>query len=1153
MATEATHKRKRSPASRVTPAKITPPRLGECLDRQRLFHRLDRFRDKPAVWISGPAGCGKTVLAESYLKAADIPHLWYQIDARDADPATLFYYLGLAVKRKAPHRREVLPLLTAEYLGGVQAFTRNFFEALYGRLNSPFILVFDNCQDLADDTIFSQVIRDAVEVLPDGGRIILISRSEPPKILARLQLHQDMAMLGWEDLRLTLDEVKGLARILHKEELSDEQVTAMCTKTLGWTAGVVLLLSQSRKTHLTLDDDSLSAPESIFDYFAGEILAELDGATRDFLIKSAFLPQINPAAARSLTGNKNAGSILADLVSRNYFTYQCSHRKDPLYQYHPLFGEFLREQAQIAMDRNDFQNLQIRAARILLENGLYEAGAKLLHATSEWDRLSHLICDQAHFLVSQGRFGTLQEWLNYLPEEKTMNTPWLIYWLAVCRMPFEPAESHEYFEKAYVLFKEGEDLHGVFLSWSGAVDAIHFHMAELGQLDYWIDELENLIKNHQQFPSRETETRVTTSMLRSLVWRQPQNPRIKYWEKRAVFLWEHVSDLNSRLQLGPTLIQYYYFLGRQKEAHCFIKPLGRLAQSANANPLTKIIARTMNGYHHWPLGNNPSVMRWADEALRLANQTGIHVWDCLILGINIFAALCSVRKDATDGLLDKMAKVLEQRVQNTDTAFYYFLLSWRTGLEKENAPAVDHAVKALKIVRQHGAVFPEALCRYALSWSYFDQGKVKQAHSNLRKVQGTALATKSYLLKFSCLVAQAYFFLSESRQQRGLEVLSQAFSLGRERGFEQIFYWRQEPMAFLCAAALSHEIEISYVRRLIRRHNLFPGKPSVAVRHWPWVLNVVTLGRFEVVIDDKPIDAACTPGKPLMLLKALIAFGGHNVKEMQLSEALWPGVERDAARAVFNKTLQRLRELIGHESAIILKDRKLSLDFKQCRIDLQALHQCLDAAAVTDTHPTEDTPTLRRLAREILKIYQGPFLLEEDAPWVIGLRDRLQTKTLRVLKAIGAHLEIREQWSAAVALYERATEFDPVAEDFYQGMMRCHASSGRPAEALAAYQKCREMISRMLGVEPSARTESLRHKIMSAENPHNNGSALTPKETEVLKWVAQGKSTWEISKILEISERTVKFHVGNILRKLDAVTRTHAVAIALEKGLVKIE
>ncbi len=65
-------------------------------------------------------------------------------------------------------------------------------------------------------------------------------------------------------------------------------------------------------------------------------------------------------------------------------------------------------------------------------------------------------------------------------------------------------------------------------------------------------------------------------------------------------------------------------------------------------------------------------------------------------------------------------------------------------------------------------------------------------------------------------------------------------------------------------------------------------------------------------------------------------------------------------------------------------------------------------------------------------------------------------------------------------------------------------------------------------------------------------SPLTARETEIMRWVAQGKTTWAISEILSISERTVKFHVGNAIRKLDATTRTHAVAVALERQLIQI-
>jgi LuxR family quorum sensing-dependent transcriptional regulator len=64
--------------------------------------------------------------------------------------------------------------------------------------------------------------------------------------------------------------------------------------------------------------------------------------------------------------------------------------------------------------------------------------------------------------------------------------------------------------------------------------------------------------------------------------------------------------------------------------------------------------------------------------------------------------------------------------------------------------------------------------------------------------------------------------------------------------------------------------------------------------------------------------------------------------------------------------------------------------------------------------------------------------------------------------------------------------------------------------------------------------------------PHANGKRpLTPREREVLTWVAQGKSAWEIGEILNIAKRTVDEHVRTACRKLGAVNRTQAVAIAM--------
>lgn len=61
---------------------------------------------------------------------------------------------------------------------------------------------------------------------------------------------------------------------------------------------------------------------------------------------------------------------------------------------------------------------------------------------------------------------------------------------------------------------------------------------------------------------------------------------------------------------------------------------------------------------------------------------------------------------------------------------------------------------------------------------------------------------------------------------------------------------------------------------------------------------------------------------------------------------------------------------------------------------------------------------------------------------------------------------------------------------------------------------------------------------------------LSPRELTVLLWMKEGKTNWEIARIIGLSERTVRFHVGSIFEKLDVTSRTQAVARALGAGLI---
>nr|WP_246739556.1 LuxR family transcriptional regulator [Martelella sp. HB161492] len=77
-------------------------------------------------------------------------------------------------------------------------------------------------------------------------------------------------------------------------------------------------------------------------------------------------------------------------------------------------------------------------------------------------------------------------------------------------------------------------------------------------------------------------------------------------------------------------------------------------------------------------------------------------------------------------------------------------------------------------------------------------------------------------------------------------------------------------------------------------------------------------------------------------------------------------------------------------------------------------------------------------------------------------------------------------------------------------------------------------------------------KAMTLNNIRNERQrvALSPRELECLKWVAAGKTEWEIGMILNISEHTADRHLASVHRKLGAVTRPQAIANAFRLGYI---
>jgi DNA-binding NarL/FixJ family response regulator len=77
-------------------------------------------------------------------------------------------------------------------------------------------------------------------------------------------------------------------------------------------------------------------------------------------------------------------------------------------------------------------------------------------------------------------------------------------------------------------------------------------------------------------------------------------------------------------------------------------------------------------------------------------------------------------------------------------------------------------------------------------------------------------------------------------------------------------------------------------------------------------------------------------------------------------------------------------------------------------------------------------------------------------------------------------------------------------------------------------------------------------EVASSIATHVSDTALTDREVEVLGLIADGRSNKLIAYDLSINEETAKTHVKNILAKLHASDRTHAVTLALRRGIIQL-
>ncbi|MDA8260525.1 MAG: BTAD domain-containing putative transcriptional regulator [Betaproteobacteria bacterium] len=1050
------------------------------MKRLPLFQVIDKAKPHKILWISGPPGAGKTTLIASYLEQANLPAMWYQVDEWDSDPATLFNTLGRAAQVAFPKQTFPLPPFIPEYHAALRAFAGRYFRALFGSLRRPFALVFDNLQDAGSADTFHEILQEALTQVPDHSLVVLVSRSEPSGVYARGRAQAGWAMIDWEMLRLTKDETAEIARLHGKEIQDGASLARLHAEAQGWVSGLVLMLEGNRFGSPSCEQPIESSFESVFRVFANEILRKNDEASQLILLKTSVMPAFSSEQAALLTGEAGADYLFVGMHRKNYFLVKDSSLTLE-YEYHPLFREFLLVEATKRFSPGELATLRIRAAMLLEKAGRFEHAVVLYAEAEDWQNAARMVLEHAPHMLAQGSNRTVEKWIALLPATTLGSSPWLVYWLGSCRMAFNPVEGRHLFEKAYRQFEASGMRDGLLLAWCGIADTFVLEFSDFRPFQEWVLRLESLLAASPEFPSPEIEMRVAISGFAALHFSHPFHPRLRQWQSQIEAFVQDPMPSPAKGMISALLVHHLILTGDLRKAAMQMRLLGPAIRGPESSPMNKIFWSVVEGIYFWQVAEIDASKAALQEGLDVGAATGIHINDGILTLLTIYAALSEGATDVAGSLLQGLPAKINP-LRRLDVAHVHFVTGWHALICGDAHAALAHVEASRQLIESAGAYFPKTFNRIASGHVYCVLGQYERVEQILGEIGRDTDAAGSDFLKFEAHLLAARLASLRSDEAALLTSLRAALSLGRSLGMMNHVWAQPRVISQLLVKALESGIETEYVNEWIRKHKLVPASPPIDVEHWRWRIKVYTLGRFTLVKDGATLRAGSkAQGKPLELLKALVAMGGRDVSLALLSEALWPDSEGDVAAGTLDTTLHRLRKLLGDRDALALTDGKLSINAHHCWIDVWAFERLLGTIESLFKQGEVSDPRLDvdSLFANLLQMYQGEFLSQEDdVPWAIAARSRLHTRVLRVFAQIGRRQEENGCWERAIECYRKGIEVAPASEAFYQRLMISHHRLGQRADALAVYRRCQAALDALLSIAPSAETVSLHQSII---------------------------------------------------------------------------
>jgi LuxR family transcriptional regulator, maltose regulon positive regulatory protein len=292
-----------------------PPARPESIARVPLVERL-AWGSAPARVGDPPASYGKTTLLSQWAERDGRAFAWVSVEEPDNDPKVLLTYVAEALDAVEPIDRRVFDALASPASSVPGSVVPQLGAALWS-MSSPVVLVLDDVHVLRDSEC-----RAAVSVLadhvPDGSRLVLAGRDEPPLRVARLRAEGRILEIGPDDLSLTREEASWLLRAAGLA-LGDGEAAELHDRTEGWPAGLYLAALYLKEGG-SLAGAAVSfsgADRFVSDYIESEFLARIPARRRVFLTRTAVLERMCGPLCDAVLDAGGSAEVLAELAWSN--------------------------------------------------------------------------------------------------------------------------------------------------------------------------------------------------------------------------------------------------------------------------------------------------------------------------------------------------------------------------------------------------------------------------------------------------------------------------------------------------------------------------------------------------------------------------------------------------------------------------------------------------------------------------------------------------------------------------------------------------------------------------------------------------------------------------------------------------------------------